>query len=169
MRTVTLETETVTTANPAKAKKSKNKTTTAVASNDDYISDLIDDQSYIYSTAATNNRAEFGEWKTVKSKGSKVVKKGTEPIAAVAPEVVLRSAAGDGPKKGASLATNECGQPITTDPVKRLRNLRKKLKEIENLKQKPKATLEKEQLEKIQRELEIVEQIEVLARQIELL
>jgi len=66
-------------------------------------------------------------------------------------------------------ATNESGQPAatTTDPVKRLRNLRKKLKEIESLKEKRRDTIhEQEQLDKIAREHEILEQIEQLARQV---
>jgi partner of Y14 and mago protein len=58
--------------------------------------------------------------------------------------------------------TNEQGQPLATDPVKRLRNLRKKLKDIEALKLKDPNSLEKEQLEKIERYPEVVCQIQEL-------
>jgi len=59
---------------------------------------------------------------------------------------------------------NQFGQPLATEPTKRLRNLKKKLKEIESLKAKDKKLLEKEQLEKISREDEIIEQINELQR-----
>lgn len=65
-------------------------------------------------------------------------------------------------------ANNDAGLPsTTTDPAKRLRNLRKKLKEIEQLKSKDAATLEKDQLDKLERESEIVYQIEELAKLVE--
>lgn len=60
--------------------------------------------------------------------------------------------------------TNEYGQPLTTDPAKRLRNLKKKLKEIESLKTKDRNSLEKEQLEKISREQDVKKQIAELEK-----
>ncbi len=62
------------------------------------------------------------------------------------------------------IVRNQFGQPLATEPTKRLRNLKKKLKEIEGLKAKDKKLLEKEQLEKISREEEILEQINELQR-----
>lgn len=66
-----------------------------------------------------------------------------------------------------NVVENELGQPLATEPTKRLRNLKKKLKEIESLKSKDKKQLEKEQLEKLSREDEIRDQIEELQRLIE--
>ena len=66
--------------------------------------------------------------------------------------------------KDSDVVRNEFGQPLATEPTKRLRNLKKKLKEIQELKAKDPKLLEKEQLEKISREDEIVEQINELQR-----
>ena len=63
----------------------------------------------------------------------------------------------------------DASQQIGTDPAKRLRNLRKKLKEIEALKLKDRDVLEKEQLDKLDRYEEIVEQVEQLAKMVEAL
>ncbi|CAG2179150.1 unnamed protein product [Oppiella nova] len=63
-----------------------------------------------------------------------------------------------------SIVRNEFGQPLATEPVKRLRNLKKKLKEIEALKTKDKKLLEREQLDKISREDELLKQIQELQR-----
>jgi len=63
-----------------------------------------------------------------------------------------------------SVIRNEFGQPLATEPTKRLRNLKKKLKEIEALKTKDKKSLEREQLDKLCREDEIREQIDELQR-----
>lgn len=174
MRTVTLEPETIITTNVTKSKnKSKNKSAPVVTTS---INDLIDDQSYIFSmqTNDVNRTSDFGEWKTVKSKGNKLVKKSLSESSDIIGEVTIKpetqTNATNTNKKTtlpSNLTINECGQPITTDPVKRLRNLRKKLKEIESLKQKDHAILEKEQLEKIKREEEITQQIILLASQIE--
>ncbi|XP_015783087.1 partner of Y14 and mago isoform X2 [Tetranychus urticae] len=60
--------------------------------------------------------------------------------------------------------TNEAGQPLTTDPAKKLRNLKKKLKDIEKLKTMEPKKLEKEQKEKIKTENEVkamIHQLEV--------
>ncbi|XP_015787262.1 partner of Y14 and mago [Tetranychus urticae] len=51
--------------------------------------------------------------------------------------------------------TNEAGQPLTTDPLRKLRNLKKKLKDIEKLKTMDPKKLEKEQKEKIKNENEV--------------
>lgn len=61
---------------------------------------------------------------------------------------------------------NENGQPLATDPVKRLKNLRKKLLEIEKLKAKDRATLDKDQLEKMNRYEEVLEMIEGLEAEV---
>lgn len=53
------------------------------------------------------------------------------------------------------------------DPVKRLRNLRKKLKEIEELKSRDPKTLAPEQLDKIKRISEVKSMINQLANQVE--
>lgn len=191
MKTATLEPETITTSK-TKSKVKPVGTFTLASNVEDYAS-LIDDQSVIYSSSATNSvlRSDFGEWKTVKSKGSKNMKKsfsessdggsecgqkpqemasGLVPVP-MAVSTKAKSAVSTIAKPSSSLppntVTNECGQPITTDPVKRLRNLRKKMKEIESLKQKDVSILEKEQIEKINREEEILEQIEQLAKLVE--
>lgn len=83
------------------------------------------------------------------------------------------SASGKGSASAATTSTannnsSDAGLPsTTTDPVKRLRNLRKKLKEIEALKSKDTSTLEKDQLDKLERYTEIVQQIEQLAKLVE--
>ncbi|XP_035225640.1 partner of Y14 and mago-like [Stegodyphus dumicola] len=62
-------------------------------------------------------------------------------------------------------------QPITTDPAKRIRNLKKKLRDINALKQKIEsgelANPEKDQLEKIARKEEIEAEIEDLELELE--
>ncbi|XP_053207407.1 partner of Y14 and mago-like isoform X2 [Panonychus citri] len=60
--------------------------------------------------------------------------------------------------------TNEAGQPLTTDPAKKLRNLKKKLKDIEKLKGMDPQKLEKEQKDKIKTEAEV----KAMIRQLEI-
>lgn len=118
------------------------------------------------------------EWKTVKSKG-----RGTKKYSSAKSETEATSSSlettdndsnfiDEAPSTTAAtttpadvvVVTNEAGQPLATDPVKRLRNLRKKLKEIESLKLRNVDELEKEQIDKLNREDEIIEQVESLAR-----
>lgn len=137
---------------------------------------------------------DSSEWKTVKSKSNKSQKKNSfssdhtnEDAPAVKPPASAKAntksttktvnATSSNNKSGASSAkgsqssttdNNDAGLPLTTtEPAKRLRNLRKKLKEIELLKLKDAATLEKDQLDKLEREFEIVNQIEQLAKLVE--
>jgi len=64
---------------------------------------------------------------------------------------------------------NEAGQPIATDPAKKLRNLKKKLRDIEALEEKLTsgqiATPEKEQLDKVARKGDVMREIEALERE----
>ncbi|RWS09965.1 partner of Y14 and mago-like protein [Dinothrombium tinctorium] len=115
---------------------------------------------------STGLTVEDNEWKTVSN--SKKKKKKSESVSSN--ENSLKSAQ-NAPLKNTNTENvklvNEAGQPLATDPVKRLRNLRKKLKEIEALKTKPRETLEKEQLEKINRMEEVMQMIEELQLQVE--
>jgi len=65
-----------------------------------------------------------------------------------------------------SRPTNEAGQPIATDPAKKLRNLKKKLRDIEVLEDKLNSgeikTPEKEQLDKVARKGEVLQEIKEL-------
>lgn len=189
MRTATLEPETII---PTKGKsKTKNKSSSTNVNLAD-LSNLIDDHNnlpkFIHSgdSLMPNIRAipDSNEWKTVSKKGSKNQKKlsFSSEHGSVDDMPELNSSTTKNNSKSSNnkstlqinenlsiatnMSTNECGQPITTDPVKRLRNLRKKLKEIESLKLKQADNLEKEQLDKIKRENEILEQIEQLAKQV---
>ena len=63
--------------------------------------------------------------------------------------------------------TTDANANQTTDPFKRLRNLRKKLKEIDSLRSKDRKTLEKDQLEKLNRYQEVKQQIQELSSEIE--
>lgn len=100
-------------------------------------------------------------WTTVSSKATKKKKKQTgengevEEVANQIAHLVVTN--GSGPK-----ITNESGQPLATDPVKRLKNLRKKLADIEKLKLRDSASLDKDQLEKIGRYQEVKDMIEDL-------
>ncbi|XP_023334082.1 partner of Y14 and mago [Eurytemora carolleeae] len=61
---------------------------------------------------------------------------------------------------------NDAGQPLATDPQKKLRNLKKKLRDIEALEEKLNSgeipTPEKEQLEKVARKVEVEREIKLL-------
>ena len=118
------------------------------------------------------------EWKTVsnsKKKKSKTkeleVKELNQTMNCMTIEEKSKTNANKSTKKSAkseatdeTVTRNEFGQPLATEPTKRLRNLKKKLKEIEALKTKERKSLEKEQLDKLCREEEIREQIDELQR-----
>lgn len=118
--------------------------------------------------------AQANSWTTVNSKSSKKKNKGKavvngqgdsgDGVTAKLNNLSISSATA----APAKLATNNSGQPISTDPIKRLKNLRKKVIEIEKLKQKDPATLDKDQLDKIGRLHEILDAIEGLEAEIEL-
>ena len=193
MKTTTLEPETVT---PGKSKSKKAKSSSNNVDLGD-LSNLIDDQSVIYSSqlASQNDsllptiRAmpDSSEWKTVKSKSSKGQKKhsfssdhtSVEDVPVAVPVSVPKQTTKaknsnsttnnsvSTPAPTAPAPSNDAGQQTGTDPAKRLRNLRKKLKEIESLKSKDTSTLEKEQLDKLKREDELLEQIEQFAKLVE--
>jgi len=63
---------------------------------------------------------------------------------------------------------NEAGQPIATDPAKKLRNLKKKLRDIEALEEKLNSgeipIPEKEQLDKVARKPEVLREIKLLEK-----
>ncbi|RWS30500.1 partner of Y14 and mago-like protein [Leptotrombidium deliense] len=106
---------------------------------------------------STGLTVDENEWKTVSSKK----KKKNKETAQLCEEIVSNAKTKEiAPIKQQSTekekVVNEVGQPLATDPVKRLRNLRKKLREIEALKAKPQDKLEKEQLEKIARMDEVI-------------
>lgn len=170
MRTVTLEPEVLTPLNKTSGSSSSSKTSSKSSmqqfNNFDFDQQL--DQN-IYNKSSSSTTANplgtmSNEWKVVKSKSSLQSSKND-------------NIGGGGDNNGSSqipqqqqqqpMAVNECGQPIATDPNKRLRNLKKKLKEIETLKLKNPTELEKEQLQKLQRYDEIVEQIEQVTKLIE--
>ncbi|CAG2100615.1 unnamed protein product [Medioppia subpectinata] len=114
------------------------------------------------------------EWTTVggnRKKNKSKAKAGTEAKELTKALKAMSVAYSDGPiagpksdKSDDNVVRNEFGQPLATEPIKRLRNLKKKLKEIEALKAKDKSSLEREQLDKISREDEIVKQILELQR-----
>ena len=132
---------------------------------------------------------ESSEWKIVKSKSNKSAKKHSFSISSVedisiVPGPIASVASNNTKQKvtkqsqqpnnnhtlncvpSTSASSNEAGQqaPNNIDPTKRLRNLRKKLKEIESLKEKNRSTLEKEQIDKLKREQDILQQIDHLAK-----
>ena len=63
---------------------------------------------------------------------------------------------------------NSAGQPVATDPAKKLRNLKKKLRDIESLEAKLESgeitSPEPEQLEKIGRKKEVMTEIAALEK-----
>lgn len=108
------------------------------------------------------------EWKTCTAKGKS--KRGN--AVAEAPSKPKGNAS-----SGSSTASKPAQKPVAkqapvaqtpvkteTDPAKRLKNLRKKLREIETIEQKATAgvKLEKDQLDKIARKSEILQEIESL-------
>ena len=110
------------------------------------------------------------EWKTATAKGKS--KRGTQPAevsakakgnAAPAPAVSSKSAPKSAPKPAIAPAPQLTTKTETAaDPAKRLKNLRKKLREIETIEQKAASgvKLEKEQLDKIARKSEILQEME---------
>ncbi|XP_054165477.1 partner of Y14 and mago-like [Oppia nitens] len=116
-----------------------------------------------------------GEWTTVsnsKKKKSKAkleseAQELTKTMNSVSIDDRNNEKSGPNHNNSHNVVRNEFGQPLTTDPAKRLRNLKKKLKEIEALKSKQKDSLEREQLDKISREEEIVQQINELQQLID--
>lgn len=76
-----------------------------------------------------------------------------------------------GVQKSDSVLSGAASEPaaLTTDPAKRLRNLKKKLREIETLKEvKDKSKFEKEQHEKLAREKELIKLIADLEKLVSL-
>lgn len=159
----------------------------------DYVAMMNDPTSDFYNSqvAALNyfkpevKQVTGDSWKTVKSKGSRKHSQGSDHDSI---EHILQN--GNVPKKASNkkkevkeakqevakvehvpevLQTVDPSQQIGSDPVKRLRNLRKKLKEIDALKTKDKASLEQEQLDKLSRYDEIQAQVDELAKLVEAL
>ncbi|KAH9506965.1 hypothetical protein DERF_011670 [Dermatophagoides farinae] len=174
MRTVTLEPEVLTPLNKTSGSSSSSKISSKSSSstlmqqfnNFDFDQQL--DQN-IYNTSLSTNTSTTlsNEWKVVKSKNSlqQQSSKNDNIVDGISSQIAQQQQQQQQQQK--PMAVNECGQPLATDPVKRLRNLKKKLKEIETLKQKNLAELEKEQLQKIQRYDEIVGQIEQVTKLLE--
>ena len=123
------------------------------------------------------------EWKTVLSNKKKKSKAKQESELKEVNKTLNSMTIEDKPKTNSNKSTkksteseindetvirNEFGQPLATEPTKRLRNLKKKLKEIEALKSKDQKSLEKEQLDKLSREDDIRQQIDELQRFIEI-
>jgi len=107
------------------------------------------------------------DWTTVASKSSKKKKKKAVENGVEYEEVVVKLKSTSISSNG-KMATNEHGQPIVTDPFKRLKNLKKKLADIEKLRLKDKSTLDKDQIEKINRYDEVQEMIKELEHDIDL-
>lgn len=108
------------------------------------------------------------EWKTAKGKGKRgsqaaeIPPKSAAASAVVAPTTV--KVASKAPVKRAPAVQAPVQTEAAADPAKRLKNLRKKLREIEAVEQKAAAgvKLEKDQLEKIARKADIMQEIEDL-------
>lgn len=211
MKTATLEPESLSGSSKKSSKKGKGAVTGNVSADLGDLSDLLDDQSVIYSlsTASQGDSSllptirtmpSSTEWKTVKSKSSKNTQKklsfssdhasvdevpitGKSKVQAKAKNGLLKNASNVNAASKSNATTTAASARVPTakaapppvaaavnnaesgaDPVKRLRNLRKKLKEIESLKGKDTSTLEKDQLDKLLREDEILEQIEELVK-----
>lgn len=174
MRTVTLEPEVLTPLNKTSGSSSssskissKSSSSTLMQQFNNFDFDQQLDQN-IYNTSLSTNTSTTlsNEWKVVKSKNSlqQQSSKNDNIVDGISSQIAQQQQQQQQQKP---MAVNECGQPLATDPVKRLRNLKKKLKEIETLKQKNLAELEKEQLQKIQRYDEIVGQIEQVTKLLE--
>lgn len=126
-------------------------------------------------TAAVNGLTIAGEKKKKKKKPA--VKEGSKaPATAPAPPssqavTAARKGSVDGKKQqsGPALVSQQAPPAhkdqeleVDGDPVKRLRNLKKRLKEIEQLRQKDKSTLGADQVEKMKRYSEVKKQIAIL-------
>lgn len=171
MRTVTLEPEVLTPLNKTSGSSSskissKSSSSTLMQQFNNFDFDQQLDQN-IYNTSLSTNTSTTlsNEWKVVKSKNllQQQSSKNDNIVDGISSQIAQQQQQ----QQQKPMAVNECGQPLATDPVKRLRNLKKKLKEIETLKQKNLAELEKEQLQKIQRYDEIVGQIEQVTKLLE--
>jgi len=108
------------------------------------------------------------DWTMVASKSSKKKKKKAVANGQEYGEVVVKMNNTSISTSNGKTATNENGQPIATDPFKRLKNLKKKLADIEKLKLKDLSTLDKDQIEKINRYEEVQEMIKELEHDIDL-
>ena len=170
MRTVTLEPDVLTPLNKTSG-SSSSKSSSILNQNQQFNNFDFDQQldQNIYNTtnkspssssSLSTTTTLSNEWKVVKSKSSLQSKNDNIVDCGSLSSQISQ-------QQQQPMAVNECGQPIATDPVKRLRNLKKKLKEIETLILKNPSELEKEQLQKIQRHEEIVEQIEQVTKLIE--
>lgn len=108
------------------------------------------------------------EWKTAGSKGKSkrgnVPTEGSSKARGNAPPPAASQSAPKQAAKSAPVAKAPGTTETATDPAKRLKNLRKKLREIETIEQKiaAGAKLEKDQLDKISRKDEIMQEIDEL-------
>lgn len=169
MRTVTLEPEVLTPAlnnikSSSQSSKQNKINQTLIEQFNNFNFDQL--ELNIYSPSTLSSNTNNNEWKMVKSK--------SEPLSNSVNSLTSKTKCSNSNQTNCvvesqqtQIVTNECGQPLATDPNKRLRNLKKKLKEIETLKQKNPEHLEKEQLLKIQRYPEILEQIDQVTKLIE--
>ncbi|KAK3913290.1 Partner of Y14 and mago [Frankliniella fusca] len=114
---------------------------------------------------SSENNAFDNEWKTAKGK-NKRANQAVEPPKAKGNTSTVTTAK-PAPKnvtKSAPAAKAPIQTETATEPAKRLKNLRKKLREIEAIEQKAASgtKLEKDQLDKIARKSEILQEIEEL-------
>ncbi|KAI1304262.1 hypothetical protein HDE_01948 [Halotydeus destructor] len=119
-------------------------------------------------TNSTGLSAE-DSWVTIGAKGKK--KKGAQQSVADKPvkqvkEITSQLNTVSISSSNEPKLTTEPSQPVATDPVKRLRNLRKKLTDIEKLKKTDPAKLGTDQVAKVGRLKEVLDEISALEAEI---